>query len=90
MYLNTVISIGVITQRLELLVDDSDTRLVGTIDNVTYVLGCLSQGYKLAPNDASRLDRGLSMKPGCGSATHVGKNKDIPGKDTLNRIFSMT
>lgn len=58
-YLNAMITVGKVLHGLELLVDDTDAGLVGSVDNVVDILGGLSESLELLVQALSSLDGGL-------------------------------
>ena len=60
-YLDTVITIGKVVHRLELLVNDTDACLVGAVSDLLDVGGGLSKSLELHVDDLSGLNRGLGV-----------------------------
>lgn len=63
-YLDTVITIGKVVHRLELLVNDTDACLVGAVSDLLDVGGGLSKSLELHVDDLSGLNRGLGVELG--------------------------
>ena len=63
-YLDTVVTIGKVVHRLELLVNDTDARLVGAVSDLLNVGGSLSKSLELHVDDLSGLDRSLGVELG--------------------------
>jgi hypothetical protein len=60
--LNAVIAVSKVLHRLELLIDDTNTGLVCSVDDTLDVFGALAHGRQLLVQPLRRLDRSLGVE----------------------------
>lgn len=92
--LDAVITVSEVLHGLELLVDDADAGLVGSVDDALDVLGGLAHLPELDVDALGRLNGGLRVELSCNEwiscvYEQVGGGYS-PGQETLKSTFSMT